>query len=231
MKVVSFSIWGNDLIYSKGVLANIPLVHKWYSDFSVRVFCGHDVDDQVVNTLKDAGAQVITVKYNLEAHPWIGLFWRFEPLDGDEVVLVRDADSRVTSREVAAVNEWLLSEYSFHCMRDHIEHNVPILGGMFGFRGKSINIMKSALSMGIKNIPSVKGYDQSFLSRFVWPKVADDVMVHDKYHTGISIGDYNYRPLDPNDYFGPHHIRDFPEHEPMEFGTYVGEIIRLGQNL
>ncbi len=54
--------------------------------------------------------------------------WRFLPA-GDEMVSVmvsRDLDSPLTSRERAAVDEWLSSKFSFHSMRDHPYHVVSI---------------------------------------------------------------------------------------------------------
>jgi hypothetical protein len=46
----------------------------------------------------------------------------------------RDLDSALTQRERDAVNVWLASNKSFHSMRDHPMHGVPMLGGMWGFR-------------------------------------------------------------------------------------------------
>ncbi|KAK8405419.1 hypothetical protein O3P69_001755 [Scylla paramamosain] len=47
---------------------------------------------------------------------------------------ISDVDSRVSQREVAAVEEWLASRKMFHVMRDHPSHNVPVLGGMWDAR-------------------------------------------------------------------------------------------------
>ncbi|HPC77997.1 MAG TPA: hypothetical protein PK811_06665, partial [bacterium] len=44
----------------------------------------------------------------------------------------RDTDSRLNPREADAVEEWIESGKSFHIMRDHPQHNVPICGGMWG---------------------------------------------------------------------------------------------------
>ena len=41
---------------------------------------------------------------------------------------------RLTSREQAAVAEWISSNLSFHTMRDHPDHQVEIMGGMWGAR-------------------------------------------------------------------------------------------------
>ena len=47
-----------------------------------------------------------------------------------DVVLSRDADSPLTTRESTAVMEWYESDYTFHLMRDHPWHcNHPMLGG------------------------------------------------------------------------------------------------------
>ena len=65
-----------------------------------------------------------------------GMLWRFIPvLDPSVSVMVsRDLDSRLTSREQAAVEEWLESGLAFHVMRDNPHHGTEILGGMWGAR-------------------------------------------------------------------------------------------------
>lgn len=58
--------------------------------------------------------------------------WRFLPLlDGKSIDLFvsRDVDTPILPREVAAVKEWINSPYSYHVMRDHPQHGVPILAG------------------------------------------------------------------------------------------------------
>ena len=59
--------------------------------------------------------------------------WRFLPA-GDllvDVMASRDLDSPLAERELHAVNEWLSSNKSWHVMRDHPFHSVPILGMNF----------------------------------------------------------------------------------------------------
>ena len=47
----------------------------------------------------------------------------------------RDLDSLLTSREAAAVTQWLEeTEEPFHVMRDNPHHGTEILGGMWGAR-------------------------------------------------------------------------------------------------
>ena len=42
--------------------------------------------------------------------------------------LSRDLDSRFSAREVAAVDEWLSIGMPLHSIRDHPNHNTPLLG-------------------------------------------------------------------------------------------------------
>jgi hypothetical protein len=56
--------------------------------------------------------------------------WRFLPA-GDilvDIMASRDLDSPLEQRELDAVNEWLSTNKSWHAMRDHPLHTVPMLG-------------------------------------------------------------------------------------------------------
>lgn len=46
-----------------------------------------------------------------------------------DVFISRDVDSLIWRREVDAVDEWLRSNYTFHLMRDHMNHGSVILAG------------------------------------------------------------------------------------------------------
>ncbi|CAF4973708.1 unnamed protein product, partial [Rotaria magnacalcarata] len=46
----------------------------------------------------------------------------------------RDIDSPILERETTIVYGWLDSKHTIHIIRDHHEHNVPILGGLWGIK-------------------------------------------------------------------------------------------------
>ena len=59
------------------------------------------------------------------------VMWRFLPA-GDDFVdyfASRDTDSMFTRRERDSVDAWLSEGTLLHAMRDHVEHNYPIMGG------------------------------------------------------------------------------------------------------
>ena len=63
-------------------------------------------------------------------------YGRFLPLVDPQVSVMvsRDLDSRLTTREQAAVEDWLNTGLAFHVMRDNPQHGTEILGGMWGAR-------------------------------------------------------------------------------------------------
>jgi hypothetical protein len=63
--------------------------------------------------------------------PLFPMTWRFLPLMDPTVdrILSRDTDSLITAREVAAVNQWLNSNSTFHMMHDHPLHRGHLLLG------------------------------------------------------------------------------------------------------
>jgi hypothetical protein len=185
MKIISFSAWGDKEKYLKGCLENIDLAKEVYPGWDTRFYCDSKMNPDFISKLERKGAQIVvmeTVNNN-----WEGLFWRFLPAsEGDvEMFISRDIDSRLNVREKVAVDEWLSSDKDFHCMRDHLEHNVPILGGMWGCRNYLIKDMEEMISNWKSN--NYKGSDQDFLKQIVWCRVRTQTIAHDKYYNGIVI--------------------------------------------
>ena len=228
--VVSFSMWGDDPLYCRGAIKNVKLVNMFYKGFESRYYCGSNVPRSTIKELESLGCNVIieTLPKNPD-YAWDGLFWRFYAFEESGIVLSRDVDSRIGLREKAAVDSWIASNKDFHAMRDHIEHNVPILGGMFGVRkGILKNIRQRIENWGLNtDAPRYerfgrKGVDQDFL-KTIWEEFRTDFIVHDKYPEGTEEGDYQYRPIN---FFGEHMIIPFPLHDPIRPGSFVGEVIK-----
>ena len=101
------------------------------------------------------------------------------------LVMSRDLDSAITQRERAAVNVWLASNKSFHSMRDHPLHGVPMLGGLWGFRPSHSPDISRIIHEKIHNKDLIQRYknraDQTFLSVHVWPMAKSSLIVHDSF--------------------------------------------------
>lgn len=177
-KVIAFSLWGNNPKYTIGAIKNAELTERIYPGWISRFYLSKDVDSNIVEHLKDLNAEVIIVP---EQGNWTGMFWRFQAAsDHDvDVMISRDTDSRLTHRESAAVNEWLLSDKLFHIMRDHPWHGTPILGGMWGVKSPLLTNISTLIENYKKG--DFWQVDQNFLKEVIYPIVKNHAMVHDEF--------------------------------------------------
>lgn len=108
--------------------------------------------------------------------------------------MVRDLDSDLFEREVKAVDEWLnKTTYAFHMMRDHPQHGIPMLGGLWGVAsnrlsiGDRFQIARALLQSIDDNLREAfwKRYsdsgDQVFLSDHIWPLAWRNAISHDSF--------------------------------------------------
>ena len=107
----------------------------------------------------------------------------------------RDLDSPLTKRERAAVDVWIASNKSFHTMRDHPMHGVPMLGGMWGFRPSIDRATSRLILEKIYNRSLVEKYgesrDQTFLDEHVWPIAKLSAISHDSF---LCRHDFGHQP-------------------------------------
>jgi len=200
MKYISYSLWGDNKVYTYGIVENVLDANKFYNGWIVRVHYNDTVPQNIVDWLR--------VQDNVELvhHPGTkakasNSLWRFEDLFiEDATVIVRDTDSRFTQRELECVREWLHSNKDFHIIRDHPDHTVTILAGTLGCRNNCMkyigipngnrNVNQPPLSFvpGLKymhdfisNLPQERDnymIDQAFLFMYVYPYIASNTMIH-----------------------------------------------------
>ena len=188
-KIISFSLWGTDPIYTVGAIENAILAKKHYPGWICRYYLADSVKEDIINLLSIIdNVEIIQMGPGKTIDPtfngpsadraWdTAMYWRFYPASESdcEVMISRDTDSRLNSREAAAVKEWLESGKAFHIMRDHPAHRTEILGGMWGVKGNILDNMKDM----IKN--SNLEVDQNFLRNEIYPLIKNDCCVHDEY--------------------------------------------------
>ena len=179
--IIAYSLFGALPRYCETSIINVDLAKEIYPEWTCRFYVDDSVPQHIQQRLKDKGAQVIQVNDAQKAVS--GLFWRFWVMSDPTVncFLVRDADSLVSYRERAAVDEWLASDQWFHCMHDFYSHTELILAGMWGgFNGVFQNLEQDIhdyLASG--NYLSKRVADQHYLRNQIWPTVSQSVMIHD----------------------------------------------------
>jgi hypothetical protein len=200
MNYISYSLWGDNKVYTYGVIENVLDAKKYYEGWIVRVHYNDTVPSNIIDWLKTQD-NVEVVHHPGTIKKASNTFWRFEDLFiKDAIVISRDADSRFTEREVKLVNEWLSSTKDFHIIRDHMHHMVPILAGTFGCRNNcleyvgiptgTININEAPLQF-VPGLALMNAFlrdllehrneyivDQIFLAQYIYKYVINKTMVH-----------------------------------------------------
>ena len=180
-KVIAFSLWGSDSRYLDGALQNASLAHLFYPGWICRYYIGQSTFRNLNFISKLKSCDNVEIVEMPEDGDWTGMFWRFHAAADPSVgiMISRDADSRLGFREANAVNEWARSKKYFHIMRDHPQHGVSILGGMWGAKRGLLPDIRLAIE---KYKPeSFWQTDQLFLDKVIYPRVKAHSMVHDEF--------------------------------------------------
>lgn len=210
-KVISFSVYGSDKKYTAGTLHNIDYAKKYYPGWTCRFYCDEKVDN--LEELCESDCEVLILESKIPP-----MFWRFFTADDPNVsaMICRDTDSLVNPREAAAVIEWLNSDKTLHLMHDcKAGHWSAVMGGMWGIKLP----LDFSLIEKINNFCYKKNYkfsysqDQTFLSKEILPIFESSCIDHN---------------LDPNTSKYSYSV-PFPKHEPLEFGSFVGQRISMIQ--
>ena len=111
------------------------------------------------------------------------MFWRFEAtrLPNAQRVIVRDVDSRISTREAKAVDEWTNSRFALHVIRDHPWHTRPVMGGMWGIQGIENLLVISQELHRLSDPEDAYGEDQEWISRVGTEHFWNSKLVHDSF--------------------------------------------------
>jgi hypothetical protein len=176
----SFCLYGGENPkYYQGLLENIALIGKYFPAWKVYVYYAPDVTDTMINHL--AACTSVVLRPTGE-HGAVNMIHRFYAIDEPDVniMMVRDADSRVHWKDRWAIRKFVESEYNAHTIRDNVEHTACMMGGLWGIK-KTAGINMYAEYEYFKNNPNEKhgmGHDQNFLQECIYPKVRPTLLVH-----------------------------------------------------
>jgi len=248
MRLITFSLFGNNPLYCEGAVENARLAKEIYSDWTARFYVDFDTPEEYVYRLKEHDAEVLLRQKN---SAYDALNWRFLPFIDDtvEVWISRDCDSRLSWRERMAVDEWLKTDKACHLMRDCHNHGYTIMAGMFGINNVLYHQRYGKLNLDVP-VQCNREDDQTILQNHVWPMIINDHICHDHWshnhptgqpttkardhveheqaYGGVGLVNYvmgDVRRQLPHIYPHNQDNRPFPQHEPMEYGIFVGQII------
>jgi hypothetical protein len=152
--------------YYVGLLENIALIHKEFHGWGIYVYIGNDVPTWFQEKLVSLGCRL---RYTGVVGA-LNMVHRFFAIDEPDVelMMVRDADSRVHWKDAWAIRQFILTDKKLHIIRDNKLHTVPMLGGLWGMRKPEVSIrdLYAAHPTGLQvNL----GHDQNFLANAIYP--------------------------------------------------------------
>ena len=198
------SLYGKDPRHTWGVLRNAQLLPVYMPDWTLRVYVAADpapselaVPPRILNKLRRLGAEIAHVSTGNTILPknWRNLAASDKHVD---YFLVRDADTRLSEREAAAVRDWLSvaekngsQSAAIHCIRDHPKHaEQAIVDGLWGGRPRALHqlliqkithMMDSVTSNTSSSFAkkSANGSLRTFLNQMLWTAVNKFSYCHD----------------------------------------------------
>lgn len=181
MRVFSFCLYNAYTpYYYTGLLENIDLIHRFFPGWEIYVYIGNDVPSwfqekllELRCTIRQTGATGI-----------VNMVHRFFAIDEPEVdlMIVRDADSRVHWKDRWAIQQFVSSSARLHIIRDNKVHTVPILGGLWGIR-KPFESIRDLYTANPDGLQVHLGHDQNFLANQIYPRFKKSEML---IHSSIS---------------------------------------------
>jgi hypothetical protein len=186
LKVISYSLYGSNKKYLIGMLENLKINKSKLPEWETVIYYSEDIPNMYIEMYKKYNPTLI--KCTKTEYKWEGMFWRFKLFNNNniDIFLSRDADSRITDREIKFINEFINSDKTFHIIRDHPGHGIEILGGTFGVKVKEFNkkynikdIDEYILEYRNKYHKNIeKQPDQIFLKDNIWPLIKNDNYCH-----------------------------------------------------
>lgn len=172
-KFICFSLWGGHEFYNIGAYENAIIAKELYPDWICR-FYYKDINPKILELLKELNNVELvemTVDDNLS-----NTLWRFIPAFEDNICIFRDTDSRLNTRDLNTVTEWLESPYDIHIIRDHQYHGTEILAGMWGTRNNLLKDCKTCFDNYARD--NIFDQDQRFLRSCIYPLFKDKALIH-----------------------------------------------------
>jgi hypothetical protein len=187
VNVFSFTLFGSEDKYCKGLLKNIAVIETTFPGWEVWVYCGEGIPEDIyfcLHTFKCVKL-IPTGQTGM-----VNKFYRFFAIDTPsvEICIVRDADSRIYERDQACIQEFLKSEKAVHIIRDHPNHHHRMMAGMWGIKKQALfflqNHVQDLFGAWAQTQPSGDFWsDTLFLCECVYPRIYNQALIHDEIQT------------------------------------------------
>lgn len=194
MKIISYSIFGSRTTppedqwmfhtYMRGLFFNVlmnRLVYKdWHTHIEVDAGTFSDYDHIFIGLQKQYGCSVTVNPPDTLCKM---MLWRLKPIFNPdaEYVICRDTDALTSMREAKAVQQWIDTGWILHGISDNPAHNLPLMGGLSGFKCQPLREKYGSYDAVIAKSPvsiDKRGSDQDFLNKVIYEDFEGQLLGH-----------------------------------------------------
>lgn len=176
----SFCLYGpENPLYYLGMLENIYLAGTYFPTWKVYVYYAPDVTESMIARMSACTNVVLRPTGTLGAKNMIHRFFAIDE-PGVELMMVRDADSRIHWKDRWAIREFVLSDCIAHTIRDHVEHTALMMGGLWGLKKTAGICVKDEYANYVEDesLGARVAHDQNFLGDVLYWKVLPKLLIH-----------------------------------------------------
>jgi hypothetical protein len=223
----SFCIYGTKLIYYKGLLKNLEVISRIEPQPKVLIGYSNDILEEY-KEMYEAYTFVRLIKINDEFNESVmcSRFLQFDTIESPGYIFCRDADSRVSERDIWCIQSFINSGKKLHIIRDHYYHKQKIMGGTCGFYLDSNRPNFTELFRNSKhtfnNMNKAYGLDEYFLSNNIYTLfAADDIWINSNCsgHLNEKINTIDIPQKDDTDFIGNVYNED--ESAQFKYSEYI----------
>jgi hypothetical protein len=180
MKVISFCIYGSNEKYCRGLLENIEIIINKLPQFHIFIYVGDNVPEKWISNYREYDKVKLIYTNSIGLNNRIKRFFAIDEPDV-ELMIVRDADSRIHDRDVWCIYHFIHSNFKAHNIRDHPFHKMQIMAGLWGLKkgllNKSMSELYSFYNPNNKLVNEVQ-HDQYFLRDIVYNLIKNNLIVY-----------------------------------------------------
>lgn len=190
--IFSFCLYGTERNYYQGLLDNMQIIGTTFENYRIFIYKGicdpswEIIDDPLV-TVIDTGREGA-----------INMLFRYLPVLTHTRGFIRDADSRISDRDIWCMEEFIKSNKKFHTIRDHYWHKSKISGGLFGWKSHV------SFNLDIGNTNAGYGYDEKYINEHLYPIIKSELLVHSSVYgyIGETVCTIDHNRIDKYDFVG-----------------------------
>ena len=202
MLIFSFCIYGTDLKYYEGLHENLKIIssHPFFTANPHKIYITHSptaIQQYIDLYITFPNTTLSEMPQTFTDIPRMSRLSVFDSLEDEDYFISRDADSRITPRDIWCISEFIKSNRTLHIIRDHYYHKMRIMAGTYTIKkGPQLSCVTDAILRwkATKTINSANDYgtDEEFLESIIYPILKSDALIHTN---SVGYADENTTPI------------------------------------